>query len=176
MVDGALVAVQGSPNSKKKGREHKAASPSRAPSSASASVSRWNQAWEALRTASKFRVDEDGEVALKFCDGLATIYRACCDGKGELAEVKRVLELLDLLQDLVPPRYSMEPSGSKYGKFRPQVTGAQRQVSVWATRTQHPNGNTNELEGHAPQSTRVSFTTACSVCTNSHSIAGWLVV
>ena len=75
--------------------------------------------------ASSFRVDEDGEVALKFCDGLATIYRACCDGKGELSEVKRVLELLDLLQDLVPPRYPMEPttsSSSKYGKFRPQVT------------------------------------------------------
>lgn len=100
VVDGALVAVQGSPTNKKKGREHKSTSPNRAapPTSSPASLSRWTQAWEALRTASAFRVDEDGEVALKFCDGLATIYRACCDGKNELAEAKRVLELLNLLQ------------------------------------------------------------------------------
>lgn len=82
----------------------------------------YKMAWGAMVEASRFKVDESGDIAPAFVEGLAAVYKAGVEEGAELSagqegEEERMRQLFEMLDGLFPPRVlpAAVPSGGGGG-------------------------------------------------------------
>jgi hypothetical protein len=86
----------------------------------------WLSSWlHLLKACESFEVDEDGDIGSSITEGFAQIFKSCEDA--ELSASDQIIELLNGLACLIPPRYPPLTPGQR-SPFRLPITKSQKNV------------------------------------------------
>jgi hypothetical protein len=86
----------------------------------------WLSSWlHLLKACESFEVDEDGDIGSSITEGFAQIFKSCEDA--ELSASDQIIELLNGLACLIPPRYPPLILGQR-APFRLPITKSQKNV------------------------------------------------